>query len=87
MFKSALRAGTLPARRGLSSDLSGRRVYLRPAARVIEAGFFGTHHQCAAGLDRLDAPIKVRLGQKVIPRADDAVALYADPADMVLLTR
>ncbi len=70
----------------LHTEAAGARVAIG-TARVIEAGFFGTHHQCVAGLDRLDAPIKVRLGQKVIPRADDTLALYADPADMVLLTR
>ncbi len=70
----------------LHTDAAEARVAVG-SARVIEAGFFGTHHQCVAGLDGLDSPIKVRLPQKVIPRADDAFALYADPADMVLLTR
>ena len=70
----------------LHTEAAGARVAVG-SARVIEAGFFGTHHQCVAGLDGLDAPIKVRLPQKLIPRPDDAFTLYVDPADMVLLTR
>jgi spermidine/putrescine transport system ATP-binding protein len=56
-------------------------------ARVLEAGFFGTHHQCTAVLDAAERPFKVRLPQKegIAPGAD--LALFVDPADMVLLTR
>ncbi len=56
-------------------------------ARVVEAGFFGTHHQCTAALDAAERPFKVRLPQKqgIAPGAE--LALFADPADMVLLTR
>jgi spermidine/putrescine transport system ATP-binding protein len=55
-------------------------------ARVIEAGFFGTHHQCTAALEKTARPFKVRLPQKesVAPGAD--IALFVDPADLVLLT-
>jgi spermidine/putrescine transport system ATP-binding protein len=56
------------------------------SARVLEAGFFGTHHQCTARIEALDQPVKVRLPQKHIPEAGESLALYADPADMVLLT-
>lgn len=56
-------------------------------ARIEEAGFFGTHHQCRARLTGLEEPVKVRLPQKHIPQAGEAMNLYADPADMVLLTR
>jgi len=56
-------------------------------ASVIETGFFGTHHQCTAKLDSSDGPVKVRLPQKQIARPGDKLMLYADPADMVLLTR
>ncbi|MDX1576207.1 MAG: ABC transporter ATP-binding protein, partial [Kiloniellales bacterium] len=56
-------------------------------ARVLEAGFFGTHHQCTAVLEAAERPFKVRLPQKdaIAPGAE--LALFADPADMVLLTR
>ncbi|MDH3475615.1 MAG: ABC transporter ATP-binding protein [Rhodospirillales bacterium] len=57
------------------------------SARVLEAGFFGTHHQCTARLETLEQPVKVRLPQKHIPQAGESLTLYADPADMVLLTR
>jgi len=55
-------------------------------ARVLESGFFGTHHQCAAKLDGAERPFKVRLPQKegIGPGTD--LALFVDPADMVLLT-
>jgi len=56
------------------------------AARVLEAGFFGTHHQCTAALASAERPFKVRLPQKesVAPGAE--IALFVDPADLVLLT-
>ena len=56
-------------------------------ARVLEAGFFGTHHQCTAALDAIERPFKVRLPQKegIAPGAN--LTLFVDPADMVLLTR
>jgi spermidine/putrescine transport system ATP-binding protein len=55
-------------------------------ARVLEAGFFGTHHQCTAALASAERPFKVRLPQKesVAPGAE--LALFVDPADLVLLT-
>ena len=56
-------------------------------ATIMEAGFFGTHHQCTATLEALDAPVKVRLPQKLIPRVDGELELFVDPADLVLLTR
>ncbi len=56
-------------------------------AAVLEWGFFGTHHQCLASLAKLDAPVKVRLPQKQIPRPGEQLALHVEPADLVLLTR
>jgi len=56
-------------------------------ATILDGGFFGTHHQCIARLEGLDEPVKVRLPQKQIPRPGEELALYVDPADMVLLTR
>ncbi len=55
-------------------------------ARVLESGFFGTHHQCTAALDKAELPFKVRRPQKegIGPGAD--LALFVDPAEMVLLT-
>jgi spermidine/putrescine transport system ATP-binding protein len=55
-------------------------------ARVLESGFFGTHHQCTAALEGAERPFKVRLPQKesLAPGAD--LALFVDPADLVLLT-
>ncbi len=57
------------------------------SARLIEWGFFGTHHQGVARMDSLDQPLKVRLPQKLLPRPGEALSLYVDPDDMVLLTR
>ena len=56
-------------------------------ASVIEAGFFGTHHQCSAELEGHEMPVKLRLPQKRIVQPGEILALYADPADMVLITR
>ncbi len=56
-------------------------------AVVVEAGFFGTHHQCLATLPGHDEPLRVRLEQKRIVRGGDRLKLYVDPADLVLLTR
>ena len=55
--------------------------------QVVEAGFFGTHHQCSTRLDGLDHPLKIRLPQKRVPRPGEELALYVDPSDLVLLTR
>ena len=57
------------------------------SAKVVEAGFFGTHHQCSTRLDGLDHPLKIRLPQKRVPRPGEELALYVDPSDLVLLTR
>lgn len=56
-------------------------------AKIIDAGFFGTHHQCAATFDSLDYPVKVRLPQKIVPKSGAELDLFVDPADLVLLTR
>ena len=55
-------------------------------ARVLESGFFGTHHQCTAALEGVERVFKVRLPQKqgIAPGAE--LALFAEPADMVVLT-
>ena len=56
-------------------------------ATVVEAGFFGTHHQCSARLAGSGELVKLRLPQKRSARPGEALTLYADPADMVLITR
>lgn len=70
----------------LHPDAGQGRVSLGQGS-VIEAGFFGTHHQCTVTLDTLDAPLKLRLPQKRLVQVGETLALHADPADMVLLTR
>ena len=57
------------------------------SARVLEAGFFGTHHQCTAALDGIDTPFKVRLGQKDSVQSGETIELFVDAAELVLLTR
>jgi spermidine/putrescine transport system ATP-binding protein len=57
------------------------------SAKVIEAGFFGTHHQCSAAVQGLETPLRLRLPQKHIAAPGETLTLHADPADMVLLTR
>ncbi len=54
---------------------------------VVEAGFFGTHHQCLATLPGHEEALRVRLDQKRIARAGDRLKLYVDPTDLVLLQR
>ncbi len=54
---------------------------------VVEAGFFGTHHQCLAILPGQDEPLRVRLEQKRTVRRGERLELYVDPVDLVLLTR
>ena len=90
---------TLPGRAeaGAKAALSLRPEHLHPQAAegrvalgrasVVEAGFFGTHHQCSARIEGFDGMVKLRLPQKQIVRPGETLALYADPADMVLLTR
>ena len=56
-------------------------------ARVLECGFFGTHHQCDARLESLPDPLKVRIDQKRLLRPGEVLDLYLDPCDVVLLTR
>ena len=56
-------------------------------ARILESGFFGTHHQGTAELPGLETRLKLRLPQRWDPAPDQKLTLYADPADMVLLTR
>ena len=56
-------------------------------ARVLECGFFGTHHQCDTRLESLPGPIKVRIDQKRLVRPGEALDLYLDPTDLVVLTR
>ncbi len=57
------------------------------SATVIEGGFFGTHHQCTVRLESMPQALKVRLGQKRIPRPGETLDLWLDPADLVLLVR
>lgn len=56
-------------------------------AKVLEVGFFGTHHQCIAAVDGLKSPFKVRLPQKDIITPDTMIDLFVDPADIVLLEK
>jgi len=70
----------------LHSEMAEGRIAIGKV-RVIEAGFFGTHHQCIATLAAIDAPVRVRLPQKQVVQPGETLALYADPADMVLITR
>jgi len=62
------------------------RVTLAPAS-VLEAGFFGTHHQCSVAVAGLEAPMKLRLPQKRIVAPGESLTLHADLADMVLIAR
>ncbi len=57
------------------------------AATVTETGFFGTHHQCLATLPGHEGPLRIRLPQRFSPAAGTVLPLFADPADMVLVTR
>ncbi len=57
------------------------------AVTILESGFFGTYHQCAAAIEGLQRPVKIRLPQKVVPRAGETLTLHVDPGDLVLLTR
>jgi spermidine/putrescine transport system ATP-binding protein len=70
----------------LHTEAGAGRVALG-SATVIEAGFFGTHHQCSARRDGFDSPLKIRLPQKRLVQPGETLTLYADPADMVLITR
>jgi len=85
------------AETGASVALSLRPEHLHPEAgdgrvalgqgTVTEAGFFGTHHQCSLVRAGYDGVLKLRLSQKHIVAEGETLGLYADPADMVLLTR
>ncbi|WP_425406164.1 ABC transporter ATP-binding protein [Hwanghaeella sp.] len=57
------------------------------AATVKETGFFGTHHQCLADLPGHEGTLRIRLPQRLSPTAGTVLPLFADPADMVLVTR
>jgi len=82
---------------GASVALSLRPEHLHPEAalgrvalgegQVTEAGFFGTHHQCSVASDGYAGALKLRLPQKRLVQPGETLGLYADPADMVLLTR
>ena len=81
------RAVTLSARpEHLRSEAGDALLPLGPA-RVLESGFFGTHHQCTVALEVAKSPFKVRLPQKRSPAPGASVSLWVDPADLVLLTR
>jgi spermidine/putrescine transport system ATP-binding protein len=57
------------------------------AVTVTETGFFGTHHQCLATLPGHEGSLRIRLPQRFSPEAGTVLPLFADPADMVLVTR
>ncbi|MEM7222404.1 MAG: ABC transporter ATP-binding protein [Pseudomonadota bacterium] len=65
---------------------AGQGLITLGTARVLEAGFFGTHHQCTAQLEGLDSPLRLRLPQKQSPSRGDSLTLHVDPGDLVLLT-
>ena len=69
----------------LHTESSDSRVEIGPA-RVVDSGFFGTHHQCSVSIEGLDDPMKIRLPQKRTLRPSEVLSLYVDPADLVLLT-
>ena len=69
----------------LHTEGSDSRVEIG-AARVVDSGFFGTHHQCSVSIEGLDGPMKIRLPQKRTLRPSEVFSLYVDPADLVLLT-
>lgn len=54
-------------------------------ARVLKTGFFGTHHQSTAFLDRGEQAFEVRFPQKNAVMPGDQIELYVDPSDLVLL--
>lgn len=56
-------------------------------AKVLEVGFFGTHHQCIASLKGLNDPVKVRLPQKEIIAPGAQKELFVDPSDIVMLEK
>lgn len=58
-----------------------------PTATVVDAGFFGTHHQCTAKVDGMDTLLRVRLPQTTMVKPGDSLALFADSEDLVLLPR
>ncbi len=94
-FGSFLLPGT--AESGASVALSLRPEHLHPETtagrvtlgqgRVVEAGFFGTHHQCSVALAGHEDVLKLRLPQKRLVQPGESLGLYADPADMALITR
>jgi spermidine/putrescine transport system ATP-binding protein len=55
--------------------------------QLLESGFFGTHHQGSLQVEGLPDPLRLRLPQRWQTKAEGRLTLYADPADMVLLTR
>ena len=55
-------------------------------AKVVDAGFFGTHHQCTACVEGLADPLRVRLPQRHTPATGEPLALYVDPSEFILLT-
>nr|MBX2883826.1 ABC transporter ATP-binding protein [Granulosicoccus sp.] len=54
-------------------------------AKVLETGFFGTHHQCKALVENTEIVLKVRLPQKEIMQPGDLIELFVDPEDMIAL--
>jgi len=54
-------------------------------ARVLETGFFGTHHQCKVMLEESKILLKIRLPQKEVIQSGELIELFIDPEDMVML--
>ena len=54
-------------------------------AKVLQSGFFGTHHQCKVALKHNGMELKVRLSQKDIMPPGKEVELFVDPSDITVL--
>ncbi len=54
-------------------------------ARILETGFFGTHHQCKAILEESETMLKVRLPQKEVIQSGELIELFIDPEDLTML--
>lgn len=67
------------------TEPSATRIPIKKAT-VVDAGFFGTHHQCTACIEGLADPVKVRLPQRHIPAPAEQLSLFVDPSELVLLT-
>lgn len=68
-------------------DSGGEGLVEIGGAEVLEASFFGTHHQCVCRLEGRDTQLKVRLPQRRIVAPGTTIKLAVDSADIVVLAR